>query len=29
MKVIGLVGGVSSGKSSVADALRRRGAVVF
>jgi len=29
MKVIGLVGGVASGKSSVAEALRRRGAVVL
>lgn len=29
MKIIGLVGGVASGKSAVAAALARRGAVVF
>ncbi len=29
MKIIGLVGGVASGKSAVAQALARRGAVVF
>jgi dephospho-CoA kinase len=29
MKTIGLVGGVASGKSAVADALARRGAIVF